>query len=229
MWTAAYESLAEAVDLLTYAYGIDNGITARARTGLGLVLRDSAFGDTEKLSLAAQELRHAHRVLVGAHGADHPDTISAAIHLADTRHRAARGRLRASGDRAGYERECRAVAGEFDALMAQPPMQEKSPGRACGLVRHGHVLNSLGNHVHARELVQEARGIYIQSYGADHPYVAEALTRLIGIEYDLEDAPEADRAAQEARRIYVRSYGPEHPYVRQIDEFLADPEHSGRD
>jgi tetratricopeptide (TPR) repeat protein len=229
MWTLAYESLAEAVDLLTYAYGIDNGITARARTGLGLVLRDSALGDRDKLALAAQELRHAHRVLVSAHGADHPDTISAAIHLADTRHRAARARLRANKNRAEYERECKAVAREFDALMARPPMQETSPGRACGLVRHGHLLNSLGSHVHARELVQEARGIYIQKYGADHPYVAEALTRLIGIEYDLKDAPEADRAAQEARRIYVRSYGADHPYVRQIDEFIADPEHSGRD
>ena len=108
-------------------------------------------------------------------------------------------------------------------------MKEQKPGRACGLVRQGHLLNNLGEPVRAREVVQEARGIYIQSYGADHPYVAEALTRLIGIEYDLGDHAGANRVAHEARRIYVNTYGDHHPYVKQIDAFLADPENGGRD
>lgn len=228
-WLQARAHLEESVELLSTAFGPENGITARARKRLGLVLRDAAFGDRDRLVLAEREFRQAHRLLVNAYGADHPDTVAAAIHLADTRHRAALARWRLTDDHARLKRDCTAIAAEFTEIMARPPMHEKGPGRACGLVRFGHLLNHLGDHVHARELVQEARGIYLQNYGADHPYVAEALTRLIGIEYDLDDAMEADRAANEARRIYLNSYGEAHPYVRQIDAFLADPANGGRD
>jgi hypothetical protein len=112
--------------------------------------------------------------------------------------------------------------------MSRPPMSAQKPSRACGLVRQGHLLNNLGDHGKARRLVNEARGIYIQSYDAEHPYVAEALTRLIGIEYDLGNPPKADQFAQEARGIYARHYGEQHPYVIQIDAFRRDPA-AGRD
>jgi tetratricopeptide (TPR) repeat protein len=230
-WSEAEASLAEALRLLTQAFGQDNGITARVRTVYGLVLRDSALGDEQRLTRAEDELEHAHTVLVGAHGADHPDTVSAAIHLADTHRRkaVARQRRRQDPDERWFATACRRIAEEFEQVMRREPLQAKKPGRACGLVRQGHLVNHLGDHVRAREMVQEARGIYIQSYGADHPYVAEALTRLIAIEYDLGNPLEADRAAHEARRIYERHYGTGHPYVLQIDAYLADPAHGGRD
>lgn len=228
-WAEAQASLEKAIDLLAGVFGGTSGVTARVRTMYGLVLRDSSFNDAAKLAIAESELEQAHAVLVSTHGSDHPETVSAAIHLADTHHRHALARLRADRDEASFKRDCGWVAEEFELVMRRQPMQPKSPGRACGLVRQGHLLNNLGEHVRARELVQEARGIYLQSYGADHPYVAEALTRLISIEYDLNDHSEAERAANEAKRIYLSQYGPQHPYVKQICDFLADPEHGGRD
>jgi tetratricopeptide (TPR) repeat protein len=228
-WEDAKRSLSEALDLLTAAFGPDNGIAARVQTVYGLVLRDSALGDEEQLTRAEDELRHACTVLIRAHGVDHPDTVAAAIHLADTHRRKAVARSRKGLEQSEFIDECRKIAEEFEQVMRRQPMRTKNPGRACGLVRQGHLLNHLGDGVHARELVHEARGIYIQSYGADHPYVAEALTRLIAIEYDLDNLADAERSAHEARRIYQKHYGQEHPYVKQIDAFLADPASGGRD
>jgi tetratricopeptide (TPR) repeat protein len=228
-WPQARESLEQSLALLEAAFGDGNGVCARVRTLYGLVLRDASLGDLGQLAQAESMLRRAHLVLTRGHGADHPDTVSAEIHLADTRRRMAVARRRRDGDQQDFERACGQVARRYEQVMGRLPMQAKKPGRACALVRYGHVLNNLGRNEQARALVQEARGIYIQGCGADHPYVAEALTRLIGIEQDLGNPSGARHAAHEARRIYVWRYGPQHPYVHQIDAFLADPEHGGRD
>ncbi|HTD79045.1 MAG TPA: tetratricopeptide repeat protein, partial [Chloroflexota bacterium] len=227
-WDEAEANLRESVALLTGALGPESGVTARARTCWGLVLRDAARRDATKLKCAETQLRLAYTALKNAHGPDHPDTCSAAVHLADTQHRRARAQflgVDAERLREAYEQ----IATQFTEVMERLPMRAQKPGRACGLVRQGHLLNNCGDRTRARELVHEARGIYIQSYGAEHPYVAEALTRLIGIEYDLNDLERSRQYAHEARQIYQEKYGAGHPYVKQIDEFLADPVAGGRD
>jgi tetratricopeptide (TPR) repeat protein len=227
-WEQAEENLRQSVALLAGALGPESGVTARARTCWGLVLRDAARHDADALRRAEAQFQLAYSALKNAHGHDHPDTCSAAIHLADTRHRRVRAEL--------LRREPHLLNGaygqiaqDFQQIMLRLPMKAQKPSRACGLVRQGHLLNNSGDHEQARTLVHEARGIYIQSYGPEHPYVAEALTRLITIEYDLDNVEKSTQYAHEARQIYAEKYGAEHPYVRQIDEFLASPQTAGRD
>jgi len=227
-WDEAVDYLTKSVSVLATETGADSGVTGYARTALGLVLRDKALDDLAGLTRAQAVLDRAYRTLVSAQGADHPDTLSTAIHLADVQHRRALAVFAGTRNRRELRSSCDPLVTEFERIMESPPMKEKKPGRACGLVRYGHLCNSLGESERARELVQEARGIYLQSYGAYHPYVAEALTRLIDIEYKLNDYAEATRMAEGARRIYVDTYGDQHPYVLQIDAFLTSPGHGLR-
>ncbi len=222
-WNTAQSTLTESVSVLAAEIGADNGVTGYAQTALGLVLRDTAFGDINALTRAAEVFARAYTTLASAQGTDHPDTLSTAIHLADTQHLKALAEFAATWNRPKLKTDCEPIAAEFERIMQSPPMQPQKPGRACGLVRYGHLRNSLGDAVEARNLVQEARGIYLQSYGADHPYVAEALTRLIDIEYKLNNEAEAERVANDARRIYVHAYGEQHPYVKRIDAILTSP------
>ena len=222
-WDTAQATLTESASVLAAEIGADNGVTGYAQTAVGLVLRDMASDDLDALARAAELFTHAYTTLVSAQGTDHPDTLSTAIHLADTQHRKALAEFATTRDRRRLREACAPIAAEFERIMDSPPMKPQKPGRACGLVRYGHLRNSLGDAVQARELVQEARGIYLQSYGADHPYVAEALTRLIEIEYKLNNEAEAERVAYDARRIYVHAYGEQHPYVSHIDRILTSP------
>jgi tetratricopeptide (TPR) repeat protein len=219
----AEANLEQAVILLEQALGVQNSVTARARTCWSLVLRDEAGTDVTALERAEEQFELAYAVLKQTQGPDHPDTCSAAIHWADTRHRRARAEYLDGGAIDHCEDAYRQIAAEFAQIMQRPPLRAQRPGRACGLVRQGHLLNDTGDHEAAGKLVTEAHGIYMQSYGADHPYVAEALTRLTQIEYSLGHETKSRQHAEEAKRIYREKCGAGHPYIKQIDDFLADP------
>jgi Tetratricopeptide repeat/TIR domain/NB-ARC domain len=226
-WPGAYEQHTRALALISIL-GPEHGSVGRTHTHLGLVLRDTAGDDESRLLQAEREFALAEHIMVTFFGPDHPDTASAGVHHADILRR--RAQLKAQRGNHDEANRLRAIAAEDMArIMAGRAMTGLHPGRACGLVRHAHLLNNLGEPVTARAKATEALAIYIHHYGRDHPYVAETLTRLSAIEYALRDTEEAIRNMEEARRIYVHAYGPNHPYVAQADACLANPTEEGFD
>jgi hypothetical protein len=224
-WPGAYEQHTRALTLISIM-GPEHGSVGRTHTHLGLVLRDTAGNDESRLLQAEREFALAEHIMVSFFGSDHPDTASAGVHHADILRR--RAQLKAQRGNHDEAIRLRTIAAEdMDRIMAGRAMTGRHPGRACGLVRHAHLLNNLGEAVAARTKATEALAIYIQHYGRNHPYVAETLTRLSAIEYALRDTEEAIRNMEEARRIYLHAYGPDHPYVAQADAYLADPDEEG--